>query len=119
MQGSWKLGLRNAFKNFRKNYTKNIDPANDDNTTNDPPAKRCKLYHDDDDGYIDDEEYVEALSELKAYGPPKKGNNHKDVKRLMELTKLRRQQWIRDEKPLVFEVVDRFPYLATTKWVST
>jgi len=79
------LSLRNAFKNFRKNYTKNIDPANDDNTTNDPPAKRCKLYHDDDDGYID-EEYAEALSELKAYGPPKKGNNHKDVKRLMELT---------------------------------
>ena len=36
----------------------------------------------------------------------------------MDLTKLRRHQWIREESPLVFEVVDKFPYLATTKWVS-
>jgi len=31
--------------------------GNDESTTNDPPAKWCKLYH-DDEGYIDDEEYA-------------------------------------------------------------
>ena len=109
--------MRNALKNFRKDYPKKKGIATDDHATAVPPLKRCKLYC-DDEGYIDDEEYEEALDELRTHGPPKKGGNHKEVKRLMELTKLRRHKWIREESPLVFEVVNKFPYLATSKWVS-
>ena len=118
MQGSWKLGLQNALKNFRKDYPKKKDLASDCHTTAEPPLKRCKLLP-DDEGYIDDDdEHAEAIDDLRMHGSPKKGGNHKEVKRLMELTKLRRHQWIREKSPLVFEVVDKFPYLATTKWVS-
>ena len=61
---------------------------------------------------------MDALEQLQILGKHKKSGNHKEVKHLMELTKLRRHKWIREERPLVFDVVKKFPCLATNKWVS-
>ena len=36
----------------------------------------------------------------------------------MELTKLRRHGWIREDRPMILEVLKKFPCLATSKWVS-
>lgn len=48
---------------------------------------------------------TEAVEKLKSLGKQKKGGNHKEIKHLndlMELTKLRRYQWIREECPLIY-----------------
>ena len=112
------MGLRNSLKNFRKGYPTNKKAtAVSHNTITEPPSKRAKLYS-DDDGQIDDDVYMEALEQLEMLGKHKKSGNHKEVKRLMELTKFRRHQWIREERPMVFDVVEKFPCLATNKWVS-
>lgn len=114
------MGLRNSLKNFRKGYPTNkkatkATAASRDLTT-EPPSKR--ILYSDDDGQIDDDTYMEALEQLQMLGKHKKSGNHKEVKRLMELTKVRRHQWIRAERPMVFDVVEKFPCLATNKWVS-
>ena len=51
-------------------------------------------------------------------GKGKKGSQHSVVKHLMEKTKIRRHQWIPEERPLVSEVVEKFPHLTSSRWVS-
>lgn len=90
-QGSWKLSLRTSFKNFRRHYDKN-DAAEE------PPAKRLRLLYTEDEADIGDDEYEEAVKELqeehKAKKLGKKGKGHGHIKRLMEITRVRRYQWI-------------------------
>lgn len=42
---------------------------------------------------------------------------HSTVKHLMELTRVKRCQWIQQDRPLISEVVEKFPCLAFSKWV--
>ena len=116
LQGSWKLGLRNGLKKFRKGYPKK-KRASENHSDKEPPSKRARLYL-EDDGQIDEDVYIEAVEKLQYYGKNKKSGKHGEIKQLMELTKLKRHQWIRTERPLIFDVVRKFPCLATTKWVS-
>lgn len=64
------------------------------------------------DEEIDEDEYQKALEKLKELGKHKKGGNHKELKCLMELTKLRCHEWIRQDHPLIQEIIDK----ATSKW---
>lgn len=105
------MSLRNAFKNFRKGCPK----GEKDDVPFQPPSKRRKVYTDEEN--IEDDEYEEALGRLKEFGKHQKGRDHKEVKRLMELTKLRRHAWIREDRPMILEIVNKFPCLATSKWV--
>lgn len=111
--------MRNAFKNLRRGYPKEAKKtiAASCNMSTEPPTKKVRLYS-DDDGQIDDDMYMEALEQLQIHGKHKKSGNHKELKRLMELTKVRRHQWIREERPMIFDVIEKFPCLATNKWVS-
>ena len=86
-------------------------------SSQEPPSKRVKIYTNNED--IDDDEYEEALRKLKEYGKHQKGSNHKDIKHLMELTKLRHHAWIRENWPLIEEVIEKYPCLATSKWVRS
>ena len=106
------MSLRNAFKNFRKGCPKEKKDA----PSLEPPPKRVKVYtgHEED---IEDDEYEEALKRLKEYGKHQKGSDQKNVKHLMELTKLRCHAWIRKDRPLILEVIEKFPCLGTSKWV--
>lgn len=112
-QGSWKLSLRTSFKNFRRHYDKN-DAAEE------PLAKRLRLLYTEDEADIGDDEYEEAVKELqehKAKKLGKKGKGHGHIKRLMEITRVRRYQWIHIEQPLISDILNKFPYLSTHKWV--
>ena len=98
MQGSWKLSLRNFFKNFRKHY-RATENDNEAQTTGELPAKRLRFYT-GDESPVDDEEYEAAITKLqeefrnKGSGKNRKSNGHGYVKNLMEITKIRRHQWI-------------------------
>ena len=55
---------------------------------------------------------------FRSKGKGKKGSQHGIVKQLMEKTKIKRQRWIREERPLILEVVEKFPHLTSSRWVS-
>lgn len=76
---------------------------------------QVKLHMDEE---IDEEEYEEALEKLRELGKHKKGVDRKELKHLMEVTKLRHHNWIRRDRPLIQEILEKFPCLATSKWVS-
>ena len=56
---------------------------------------------------------------FKSKGKKNRGSQHATVKNLMEKTKMQRCLWIRQEPtPLLSEVIDKFPHLSTSRWVS-
>lgn len=82
--------------------------------------KRVRLYS-EEDTLISEEEYEEAVQALQdeyINKKNKKGSNHKVVKELMEKTKKNRHKWIREDRPMITEVVDKFPVLRTSRWVG-
>ena len=125
-QGSWRMSLRNSFKNFRRDHP--IDengeqihrPVSSHNP--EPPHKRMKPCADDDQIGMDDEEdvsYEEMVRDLQSeYRKGRKERNHSVLKQLMEKTRNGRRRWIETERPLVHEAIDTFPCLATSKGVS-
>ena len=111
IQGSWRLSLRSAFKNFRRDYPRN---------ENLPPSKKKRISEEDITDETTEEEYEEAIKELQAeHAKGKKGGkNHSKIKELMEQTHTKRQKWICDTNPLIADVVELFPALSTSKGVS-
>lgn len=59
MLGSWKLALRNSFKNFRKSYLKD-----NESKTSLPPPKCLRIYTGDEVD-ITEEEYEDAIKQLQ------------------------------------------------------
>lgn len=111
MKGSWKMSLRNSFKNFRRDYPGEPQPLEI------PPSKRMK--QNEEDNLDDDDNYQGAIDELKAeYRKGKKDRNHSTVKQLMDTTLIRRRKWIMQERPLISEVLQKFSPLTTSKGVS-
>ena len=111
IQGSWRLSLRSAFKNFRRDYPRN---------ENQPPSKRKRIGGVEITDETTEEEYEEAIKELQAeHAKGKKGGkNHSKIKQLMEQTHKKRQKWIHDTNPLIANVVELFPVLSTSRGVS-
>lgn len=129
--------MRTAFKNYRKKSKKQekslpisvqlpgaasspVVADQEASFTEQPAPKRVRLYS-EDENIIDEEEYEEAVQKLQEECKSKKGKkaaNHSIIKNLMEKTKLRRHQWIRQDRPLILEILDKFPYLSTSRWVS-
>ena len=102
------MSLRNSFKNFRRglDLRKKSPSAG-------PPSKRIFIEQPAEE--IDDEQYEEALTDLKTmyddHESKKAAINRREVNSLMVFTRARRNQWIREEHPLVIEVISKFPYL--------
>ena len=105
---------------------KDIKPANKKSSPvvteqdEQPAPKRIRLYREDDDT-IDEEEYDEAVEKLQQEYKSKRGKkttDHSLIKNLVEKMKLRRHQWIHQDRPLILEILDKFPYLSTSRWVS-
>lgn len=88
-----------------------------------PPPKRMKLQLDiNDELEIDEEEYEEALKQMQEEYKSrsvkgKEGRSSSTIKHLMGKTRLQRLKWIQDERPLVSEVLKKFPFLKTNRWV--
>lgn len=110
MQGSWRLSLRNAFKNFRKKSANSV-------TTDERPSKRTK-WQVESTSEIDQQAYEEAVENLKAELKKKGKGKHKTIKNIMEATRTIRCQWINEKRPLMAEVLLKFPCLAYSKWVK-
>ena len=89
-------------------------------TSHEPQPKRCKFLAEQESA-IDEDEYEEAVEhlqvEFKNKGKGKKGSLSY-VKDLMMKTRFRRHQWISNERPMISEVVEKFPYLSRSRWVS-
>ena len=111
LQASWKMSLRNSFKNFRR------DSPSDE--TVQAPSKRARLAEEDFPAdEINDDEYKAALEEIKEEYRRGKEKNQSKLKQLMERTQQHRLLWIKRERPLISEIIDIFPCLATSKGVS-
>ena len=67
---------------------------------------------------INDDEYKAALEEIKKEYRRAKEKNQSKLKQLMERTQQHRLLWIKRERPLISEIIDIFPCLATSKGVS-
>ena len=70
---------------------------------------------------VSSEEYDEAVQQLEEEYKKKVSKrgkqNPSEVKRLMALTRGKRQEWIRTDCPLVSDVVTKFPFLQSSLWV--
>lgn len=110
--------MRCAFKNFRKSYKSTEDA---EETFAEPQAKRQKFLT-EEESPIDDDEYEEAVEhlqqEFKNKSKGKKGKGFGFVKELMTKTRFRRHQWVSSDRPLISEVLEKFPYLSSSRWVS-
>ena len=125
------MSLRNAFKNFRRDHPtdENGDPIVRRTTAAsknlEPPSKRMRTSIGDDreelNDELNDEEYEAAVKELQTEYRKgrKRGRNQALLKQLMERTRRGRRRWIENERPLVSEVIGRFPCLETSRMVST
>ena len=122
------MSLRNSFKNFRRDHptNENGEPivkrtvASSKNL--EPPSKRMRSHEDDSNGQeLNDDEYEGMIKELQAeYRKGRKeGRNQALLKQLIEKTRRGRRRWIENERPLVSEVVERFPCLRTSRMVSS
>ncbi len=68
---------------------------------------------------MSEEGYREAVSEIQSeWKKLKKSRNQAHFKELMETTYTIRRKWIAEEHPLVSDVIEKFPCLASTKVVS-
>ena len=115
------MSLRNTFKNFRRNYKKRT--TQESSMESSPPSKRMKLQLDiDDELEIDEEEYEEAIKQMQEEyrnksTKGKQGRSSSTIKHLMGKTRLLRLKWIQDERPLVSEILKKFPFLKANRWV--
>ena len=83
-----------------------------------PPSKRQKITVQDDGENLDDEEYEKVITELQLeWKKGRKGRSQTLIKQLMEKTTSTRCQWITDEKPLVADILSKFPMLKQSRMV--
>lgn len=126
MQGSWRMSLRNSFKNFRRDHPtdENGEPIIRCGAASkdlEPPSKRMRSSPVDSGQELTDDQYQEAVQELKTeYRKGRKGGrNYAVLNKLMEKTRKRRREWIQGDRPLVSEVIAVFPCLETSRTVSS
>ena len=112
--------MRTAFKNFRQDHPdENGQPTTPTTATGGPPSKRIRVSVNDSTAQLTQEEYEDAVMELKhAYRGDKKKRNYARIKLLMESTQPQRWEWILEKRPLVAEIIEIFPFLSSSKTVS-
>ena len=81
-----------------------------------PPSKRLRMSMNDNTAQLTQEKYEDAVTELKqAYRGDKKKRNYE----MMELMQPQRCEWILEKRPLVAEIAEKFPFLSSSKTVSS
>lgn len=116
---SWKVCLRNSFKNFRRDRSSNdiLDACKRSGIPEPENPKRQKLY----DPFIDitEEEYEGIIKVLQEEHQRKtKYRNLPAIMELMGRSQGKRRKWILENRPLVGEILNRFPLLDTSEVVS-
>ena len=100
-----------------KGKSLDVDKASTDSLAAEYSSKRIRLYNEEfnEDEY---EEAVQALQDEYRNEKSSKGSNHKVIKELMEKTKKNHHKWIHEDRPMIREVLDKFPVLRTCRWVG-
>lgn len=122
MQGSWRMSLRSSMKNFRRDYPTAVREKQE----HQPCLLTSHGVHQSSiqdtalGSAMSEDEYQEALVSLEVeYRKGRKGGRNPGViNDLMEKTRTRRVKWIQEERPLVWEVMEKFPCLASSRMVS-
>lgn len=118
IQGSWKQSLRNSFKNFRRDHPLDgsCQPERKKKDTSlQPPSKRQKTCTNEQ---VTEDEYEAAVKDLQdEWKKGRKGRNQGKIKELMETTLHNRRCWIIEERPLVSQVISKFPALKQSRMV--
>ena len=112
--------MRNAFKNFRRNRIPD-DDSRSPSQCRKPPEKRRRYtdISDGDAGTVSIEKYDEDVAVLKLeWKKGRKQRSHAVLKELMNETATQRNKWIIEEKPLISEVIRKFPPLKESRMVS-
>ena len=120
------MSLRNSFKNFRKSHPlSNVDDLEStkrvQDTVDGPPSKRRKTQQDQEDALVecDEDEYEEAVAMLKdEWKKGRKSRSQATIKELMDKTAQLRRRWIEAQRPLVSDVLGKFPCLSQSRAVS-
>lgn len=131
MQGAWKNQLRRKFKNMRRPASKRSASELDDKENQEEPVTKKTRTSDDGDhtgdrddgdhtgdsddgtGQIDDKEVHKLQTELSKDKP-----SGKAVRKIMKKTFEMRREWICHHMPGVSEVLEKFPPLKRSKFVS-
>ena len=127
-QGSWKQQIRQRLSNMRrpgKRIQDDADKENQPTQPTQPPPKKTPSNtragsiveaHTDEDSDTDSyEEKVQKLQTELASGKP----SRKVIRRLMRATHTKRRAWILSkDAPCVATVIEVFPCLKTSKYVS-
>lgn len=120
-KGSWKESLRTSFKNFRRDHPTEKRSSNE-SPADQIPAKKLKTIPADDryeDLEDEDESYDAALTDLTAECKKGRKGNQVVIKRLMAKCEAKRRNWITTERPLISDVLKKFPPLSNTRMVTT
>ena len=85
-----------------------------------PPSKRCKTLQDQEDTVeCNEDEYEQAVTMLKyEWKKGRKSRSQATIKELMDKTAQLRRGWIEAERPLVSDVLAKFPCLSQSRAVS-
>lgn len=113
--------MRNSFKNFRRDHPDDERPkrAGGASLNLAPPSKRHKTPADFEDDELSEEEYKQAIEDLKTeWKKGRSGRSQTKLKKLMDQTHKARRQWIMNEKPMVHDIVKKFPPLKHSRFVS-
>lgn len=82
-------------------------------------SRKRRRAPDSDDELPPSEEYEERVAELRAeWKKGRKNRNQSSIKSLMESTRDTRHKWIVHARPLVSDVLHKFPSLKDSKVVS-
>ena len=85
--------------------------------TGDCPSKRLKL-SDDQSTDLETEEYDDAVSKMATeWKKGKRNRSLSTIKELMMKTGTTRRNWITHEKPLIAEVMAKFPCFKSSRMV--
>ncbi len=124
VQGSWKIQLRQRLSNLRQpapGQKRDRDESDKENQPTQPKPKRSSVRVGSvvDTQLADQESYDENVCKLSAELELEKPNR-KTVRRLMKVTFPQRRAWITEEDaPTVPAIIEQFPCLKGSKYVST
>ena len=85
-----------------------------------PPSKRRKTTPDEDESVeYDKDEYEAALSDLaEEWSKGRRSRSQAVIKELMDKTAPQRRKWIEQDRPMVSDVLSKYPCLGHSRSVS-
>ena len=124
IQSTWRSKLINRFKNSRKGSKRKLPNDSNNDSVDEPPNKVAKrstpsrFYLHPKGESLPEAEYEKLVYQLKVEFTEKSHPKSKTMKSLMDDTFTTRRRWIVDEQPKVVEVLAKFPFLNSERWVS-